>query len=74
MNFTKLDFLYLRRLVSGHIDSLERRRSKYQRFSAGGYQSVDFQEKIALVETELKSMQDILRQLDEEISMLSLQS
>lgn len=69
--FSKLDLLFLRRMVSSNIRDVERRIERYNRLLPTRYGD-DMQEKIALANSELRSMQSILSHLDDEISQMAL--
>lgn len=71
IGFEKMELLFLRRMVSSNIRDLERRLEKYNRMLATCYGD-DFQEKIALANSELRSMRSILSRLDDEISQTAL--
>lgn len=67
IDFSKLELLYLRRLVYVHMDDLERRKFKYQRLvSSSYYQSVSaYDERLSQVDSEIRHMQSILSKVDD---------
>lgn len=67
IDFSKLELLYLRRLVYVHMDDLERRKFKYQRLvSSSYYQSVSaYDERLSQVGSEIRHMQSILSKVDD---------
>ncbi len=76
IDFSKLELLYLRRLVYVHMDDLERRKFKYQRLvSSSYYQSVSaYDERLSQVDSEIRHMQSILSKVDDLLAMLALDS
>ena len=76
IDFSKLELLYLRRLVYVHMDDLERRKFKYQRLvSSSYYQSVfAYDERLSQVDSEIRHMQSILSKVDDLLAMLALDS
>lgn len=71
VTFTRLELLFIRRLVVDQIAELERRLARYQRISAHYSEDV-FQEKLALAEAELAAMRSAREKINNEIAVRML--
>lgn len=71
IEFTRLELLFLRRMVSSDIRDSERRLERCERLLSSQYEEA-MQEKIAITTSELRNMRSILSRLDDEISRIAL--
>lgn len=67
IDFTKLELLFLQKMISSNIRDLERN----ERLLSTIYRE-DVQEKIAITSSELRNMRSILSRLEDEISRIAL--
>lgn len=72
IKFNLLELLYLRRLVYNQIEYLKTRHAKYQRFSCNHPDIDDYEHKIALVESEYRSMHSMLSKIDDTVAMMDM--
>lgn len=71
LDFSRLELLYLRRMVQRNIIDLRRRVLKYERLGDNTYDGM-FEEKKALAESELSAMCSLLSRINDEIAIRSL--
>ncbi|MCI8661545.1 MAG: hypothetical protein HFG54_15100 [Lachnospiraceae bacterium] len=71
IDFTKLELLFLQKMISSNIRDLERRIERNERLLSTIYRE-DVQEKIAITSSELRNMRSILSRLEDEISRIAL--
>lgn len=71
IDFTKLELLFLQKMISSNIRDLERRIERNERLLSTIYRE-DVQEKIAITSSELRNMRFILSRLEDEISRIAL--
>lgn len=69
MYFSQLELLFLRRMIVEDLEVLTRRYNKLIRWT--GHDNA-YHEKMAVCETELKTMQEIKEKVDKEIALRTL--
>jgi len=70
MDLSKLELLFLRKMILSNIDSLNRLSAKYHRLSEGNQADL-YVEKGAIVDSELSSMHSLLSKVNDAIAIFN---